>query len=146
MSPGGRCGTCVLTMSASQMTCVIRTAFSSTFIRLTSGAAKVRTATIFQSLSTDYNDSNSTANCCSLLQSYGPCGLSPNIHHPHSQPHHGASCRSSILIPAFLSSSPESLVFSGQFAFRPTGSTTSAMVWFFHTITRLLTHHDYVMC
>ena len=33
------------------------------------------------------------------FQSYGPCELSTNIHHPHSQPHHGTSCRSSILIP-----------------------------------------------
>ena len=48
------------------------------------------------------------------------------------------------LYPAFLSS-PESLEFSDQFAFRPTGSTTSALVWFLHTITQLLTQHDYVI-
>jgi len=49
------------------------------------------------------------------------------------------------LYPAFRSSSPESLVFSDQFAFRPTGFSTSALVWFLHAITQLLTEHDYVI-
>jgi len=65
-------------------------------------------------------------------------------------PFSAASCMERLVVrqflyPAFLSSSPESLVFSDQFAFRPTGSTTSALVWFLHTITQLLTQHDYVI-
>ena len=79
------------------------------------------------------------------FQSYGPCGLLLNIHYPHSQPIMERLVVRQFLYPAFLSFSPESLVFSDQFAFRPTGSTTSALVWFLHTITQLLTQHHYVI-
>ena len=35
-------------------------------------------------------------------------------------------------------------LFADQYAFRPTGSTTSALISFFHQITNLLQEHDYV--
>ena len=42
------------------------------------------------------------------------------------------------LYPAFLSP-PPTLSFGDQFAFRPTGSTTAALIQLFHTITTMLT-------
>lgn len=47
--------------------------------------------------------------------------------------------------PAFLSDHPASLTFSDQYAFRPTGSTTAALIWIFHSITQLLSQHEYVI-
>ena len=79
------------------------------------------------------------------FQSYGHCGLSSNIHYPNLSRVMERLVIHQFLYPAFLSSSPESLIFSDQFAFRPTGSTTSALVWFLHTITQMLTQHDYVI-
>ena len=35
-------------------------------------------------------------------------------------------------------------LFQDQFAFRPTGSTTAALIYLLHTITELLQTHDYV--
>jgi len=35
--------------------------------------------------------------------------------------------------------------YSDQFAFRPTGSTTAALIWILYTITQLLSQHDYVI-
>ena len=43
-----------------------------------------------------------------------------------------------------LSSPEHSYSFSDQFAFRPTGSTTSALIYLFHQITTLLQHNEYV--
>ena len=40
---------------------------------------------------------------------------------------------------------PESLTFSDQYAFRPTGSTTSALISLFHTVTELLTTNQFVV-
>ena len=81
------------------------------------------------------------------FQSYGPCGLSPNgpisITPILSRIMERLVIRQ-FLYPAFLSS-PESLEFLDQFAFRPTSSTTSALVWFLHTITQLVTQHDYII-
>ena len=49
----------------------------------------------------------------------------------------------SFLYPILLS--PDySHSFCDQFAFRPTGSTTSALVYLLHQITSLLLHNDYV--
>ena len=49
----------------------------------------------------------------------------------------------SFLYPILLS--PEySNSFGDQFAFRPSGSTTSALIYLFHQITSLLQHNDYV--
>jgi len=46
--------------------------------------------------------------------------------------------------PAFISHTSETLTFTDQFAFRPTGSTTAALIWILYTITQLLSQHDYV--
>ena len=35
-------------------------------------------------------------------------------------------------------------LFEDQFAFRPTGSTTAALIYLLHTLTELLLTHDYV--
>jgi len=48
------------------------------------------------------------------------------------------------LYPALLVP-PCSLTFSDQYAFRPTGSTTAAIIQLFHIITELLTYHPYVV-
>ena len=40
---------------------------------------------------------------------------------------------------------PPTLNFSDQFAFRPTGSTTAALIFILHTVTQLLTTHQYVV-
>ena len=48
------------------------------------------------------------------------------------------------LYPAFLSP-PPTLSFGDQFAFRPTGSTTAALIQLFHTITTMLTTNPYVI-
>jgi len=37
-------------------------------------------------------------------------------------------------------------IIQDQFAFRPTGSTTAALVSLFHHVTRLLESNDYVRC
>jgi len=37
-----------------------------------------------------------------------------------------------------------SYLFQDQFAFRPTGSTTAALIYLLHTLTELLQTHDYV--
>ena len=37
-------------------------------------------------------------------------------------------------------------VISDQFAFKPTGSTTSALTFYMHHVTRLLEEHSYVRC
>ena len=46
------------------------------------------------------------------------------------------------LYPAFLT---QSSVFSHQFAFRPSGSTTAALISILHTVTQLLVDNDYVI-
>ena len=48
------------------------------------------------------------------------------------------------LYPAFLAP-PPSLTFSDQFAFRPTGSTSAAIISLLHTITTLLQANPYVI-
>jgi len=48
------------------------------------------------------------------------------------------------LYPAFLTP-PPSLNFSDQFAFRPTGSTSAAIIFLLHTITNLLQSNPYVI-
>ena len=48
------------------------------------------------------------------------------------------------LYPSFTSP-PSTLNFSDQYAFRPTGSTTAAMIFILHTVMRLLTTHPYVV-
>ena len=47
------------------------------------------------------------------------------------------------LYPTF-SAPPSTLTFSDQFAFRPTGSTTAALIYIFHTVIQLLTNYQYV--
>jgi len=47
------------------------------------------------------------------------------------------------IYPALLTM-PPSLVFSNQFAFRPTGSTTAAVIAILQTVTDLLSDHPYV--
>ena len=49
------------------------------------------------------------------------------------------------LYPAFLTDNTNVLSFSDQFAFRPSGSTTAALIWILHTTTQLLSNHDYVI-
>ena len=49
-----------------------------------------------------------------------------------------------ILYPAILTP-PSPLAFSDQFAFRPTGSTTAALIFMLHTITQLLSTNQYVI-
>jgi len=39
-----------------------------------------------------------------------------------------------------------STVIAGQFAFKPTGSTTCALIFFMHHVTRLLEDNSYVRC
>jgi len=51
----------------------------------------------------------------------------------------------SYLYPAFISHTSETLTFTDQFAFRPTGSTTAALIWILYTIAQLLSQHDYVI-
>jgi len=48
-----------------------------------------------------------------------------------------------LLYPAFMVSSP-SLNFHDQYAFRPTGSTTAALISFLQTVTDLLLHNPFV--
>ena len=48
------------------------------------------------------------------------------------------------LYPALLVP-PCNLTFSDQYAFRPTGSTTAALIQLFHTVTELLSDHPYVV-
>jgi len=48
------------------------------------------------------------------------------------------------LYPPFTSP-PTTLNFSDQYAFRPTGCTTAALIFILHTVTRLLTTHLYVV-
>ena len=79
------------------------------------------------------------------FQSYGPVDFRPISVTPILSRIIERLVVRQFLYPAFLSSCPESLIFSDQFAFRPTGSTTSALVWFLHTITQMLTQHDYVI-
>jgi len=47
------------------------------------------------------------------------------------------------LHPTF-SAPPSTLNFSDQFAFRPSESTTAALIYIFHTVTQLLTNYQYV--
>jgi len=47
------------------------------------------------------------------------------------------------LYPTF-SAPPSTLNFCDQFAFRPSGSTTAALIYIFHTVTQLLTNYQYV--
>ena len=47
------------------------------------------------------------------------------------------------LYPTF-SAPPSTLNFSNQFAFRPTGSTTAALIYIFHKVTQLLATYQYV--
>jgi len=51
------------------------------------------------------------------------------------------------LYPVFFADYTNSwrLSFSDQYAFRPSGSTTAALIWILHTITQLLSDHDYVL-
>jgi len=48
------------------------------------------------------------------------------------------------LYPAFLSP-PQSLSFSNQFAFRPTGSPEAAIISLIHIVTRMLLSNRYVV-
>jgi len=48
------------------------------------------------------------------------------------------------LYPALLVP-PCNLTFSYRYTFRPTGSTTAAIMQLFHTVTELLTDHPYVV-
>jgi len=48
------------------------------------------------------------------------------------------------LYPSFITP-PLTLTFSDQFAFRPTGSTVAALIYILHTVTQLLTTHQYVI-
>ena len=50
---------------------------------------------------------------------------------------------SQFIYPALLSP-PQELTFSNQFAFRPTGSTTAALINLFHTIAAILDNDPYV--
>lgn len=50
----------------------------------------------------------------------------------------------SYIYPALLSSPSPNLNFSDQFAFRPTGSTTAALITLLHTITSMLARSPYV--
>jgi len=43
-----------------------------------------------------------------------------------------------------FSAPPSTLNFSDQFAFRPSGSTTAALIYIFHAVTQLLTNYQYV--
>jgi len=45
----------------------------------------------------------------------------------------------------FFTSPPPTLDFSDQYAFRPTGSTTGALIFILHTVTQLLTTHPYAV-
>jgi len=47
------------------------------------------------------------------------------------------------LYPTF-SAPPSTLNFCDQFAFRPSASTTAALIYVFHTVTQLLTNYQYV--
>jgi len=49
----------------------------------------------------------------------------------------------SLLYP-LLTDSDNNTLFSDQFAFRPTGSTTSALIYLFHQITLFLQEQEYV--
>jgi len=51
---------------------------------------------------------------------------------------------SRFLYPAFITA-PQTLSIEDQYAFRPTGSTTAALVHLFHTITHMLTTNPYVI-
>jgi len=48
------------------------------------------------------------------------------------------------LYSAFLTDYTNALSFSDQYAFRPSGSTTAALIWILHT-TQFLSDHDYVI-
>ena len=54
-----------------------------------------------------------------------------------------------LVVPHFLYPTytlpPSTLNFSDQFAFRPTGSTTAALIYLSHTVIQLLTTHRYVI-
>jgi len=58
-------------------------------------------------------------------------------------------CMEKIVVRQFLypsfRSPPSTLTFSDQFAFRPTGSTVAALIYILHTVTQLLTTHQYVI-
>jgi len=50
------------------------------------------------------------------------------------------------LYPAVLTDYTNALSFSDQYAFRPSGSTTAALIWILHTTTlQLLSNHNYVI-
>ena len=49
------------------------------------------------------------------------------------------------MYPAFLTDYTNALFFSDQYAFRPSGSTTAALIWILHTTTQLLSNHNYVI-
>ena len=53
--------------------------------------------------------------------------------------------KSVIRHPTFTNAPPPTLNFNDQFAFRPTGSTTAALISILHTITQLLTTHQFVV-
>jgi len=48
------------------------------------------------------------------------------------------------LYPSFITP-PPTLSFEDQFAFRPTGSIAAALIYILHTVTQLLTTHNYVI-
>ena len=48
------------------------------------------------------------------------------------------------LYPSFITT-PPTLTFSDQFAFRPTGSPVAALIYILHTVTQLLTTQQYVI-
>lgn len=51
-----------------------------------------------------------------------------------------------ILVSRWLRPAIDSAMIADQFAFRPTGSTTCALVYFMHHVTRLLESNNYVRC
>ena len=51
-----------------------------------------------------------------------------------------------IVVRRWLRSAIDNALIADQFAFRPTGSTTCALVYFMHHVTRLLESNNYVRC
>ena len=51
-----------------------------------------------------------------------------------------------IVVRKWLFPAIDPAVISDQFAFKPTGSTTSALTFYMHHVTRLLEEHSYVRC
>ena len=74
--------------------------------------------------------------------SYRPISVTPMMADLDS--HDGITVVRHFLYPAFQTP-PPNLTFKDQFAFRPTGSTTAAIIQFLHTITSMLANNRYVI-